>query len=267
MCVQFSHLDLQLSTSRLQKVQDSAEQCTLTKIISVNCFSEFSCTNFAYCVRKISLFLCHYKSDSLQKLWQNLSPCSVVDWIFGGSNKFSVEAYFKLFPIENTQRLFTESTLPVHCFFSEIKFCRGWFRFWRFPNVGEFSLRSRMKTNKHHELGLLLPVRADWFTFDIWGQFWGWSVNTMASGQAHFLSLPPPFFPALFSLPPTPPPPPPKKWAGSQASHNISMHLHCIRLRVDIDVFDYLKRWAASKSSNRRDSSRPSKIASNSDKS
>ena len=246
-CVQFSHLDLQLSTSRLQKVQDSAEQCTLTKIISVNCFSEFSCTNFAYCVRKISLFLCHYKSDSLQKLWQNLSPCSVVDWIFGGSNKFSVEAYFKLFPIENTQRLFAESTLLVHCFFSEIKFCRGWFRFWRFPNVGEFSLRSRMKTNKHHELGLLLPVRADWL-----GSF---SLSS------------PTIFPRFIFSSPHPPPPLQKKWAGSQASHNISMHLHCIRLRVDIDVFDYLKRWAASKSSNSRDSSRPSKIASNSDKS
>ena len=37
--VSFAHL--QLSTSRRQKVQDSAEQCTLTKIISVYCFSEF----------------------------------------------------------------------------------------------------------------------------------------------------------------------------------------------------------------------------------
>ena len=38
--------------------------------------------------------------------------------------------------------------------------------------------------------------------FDSWdgGQFGGWSLKTVASGQAHFLSLPPPFFPALFSL-------------------------------------------------------------------
>ena len=59
--------------------------------------------------------------------------CPVVDWIFDGSNKFSVETYFKLFPIENTQRLFAESTILLHCFFSEIKFCRGWFCFWHFP--------------------------------------------------------------------------------------------------------------------------------------
>ena len=36
-----SFLHLQLSTSRRQKVQDSAEQCTLTKIISIYCFFEF----------------------------------------------------------------------------------------------------------------------------------------------------------------------------------------------------------------------------------
>ena len=47
---------------------------------------------------------------------------------FDGSNKFPVETYFKLFPIEKTQRLFAESTILVHwVFFSEIKFCRGWF--------------------------------------------------------------------------------------------------------------------------------------------
>ena len=37
----FSFSHLQLSTSGRRKVQDSAEKCTLTKIISVYCFSEF----------------------------------------------------------------------------------------------------------------------------------------------------------------------------------------------------------------------------------
>ena len=37
----FSFSHLQLSISRRQKVQDAAEKCTLTKIISVYCFSEF----------------------------------------------------------------------------------------------------------------------------------------------------------------------------------------------------------------------------------
>ena len=75
--VSFSHL--QLSTSRRQKVQDSAEQCTLTKIISDYCFSEFQPAQTLHTLSERSRFSSYATMPNLILCRSRDKICPLVD--------------------------------------------------------------------------------------------------------------------------------------------------------------------------------------------